>query len=269
MIPPVAEISGEEALARIERAIAHVGFPNAAVATDGDGTLWTHDIGEALFDAVLDAGLVGEPAHAALAAEAEAHGVPLSGLRDATSVARALFEAYVARRYPEDRMCAAMAWCVAGCTPRELAGFATDLLERSFHLRARLIPESTSLLRQLADRRLPLWLVSASPRAVVEAAAAIVADAVGVPTPRVIAMTPRVIDSKIVPEIEGIWPYGDGKREALESLLDGKVLVAAMGDNVFDVPMLRSARVPLAIRPKPALAAVASEVPGLMRLATR
>jgi len=265
----LAELSIEEAIARTERAITHVGLGRAALATDGDGTLWTHDIGEALFDAVLDAGLVGEPARAALVAEADAHGVVISNRSDATAIARELFEAYVGLRFPEDRMCAAMSWCMAGVTTEVLDRFCAELLEGTFGLRHRLIAESNELLRYLSKRGVPVWLVSASPRAVVEAAAKVVAEIAGIDTPRVIAMTPRVVASTIAPATDGPWPYGEGKRAALEAELDGRVLVAAMGDNAFDVAMLRAARVPLAIRPKPALVHVAADVPALMRLATR
>lgn len=261
-----ATITSEEALARVERALDAIGLANAAVATDGDGTLWTHDVGEALFDAVLEAGMVREPAYEALSAEARAHGVDATG--DAATIARTLFEAYVARRYPEDRMCAAMAWCMAGTSATELLAFAREMLERSFRLRARLIAESNGLVRALSRRGLPVFLVSASPRAVVEAAAAIVAEETGIPLPPVVAMTPRVVDGVIAPATEGVWPYGPGKVEGLAQVLAGRTLVVALGDNVFDVPMLKSARVPLAIRPKPALAAAAHEVPGLSRLST-
>ncbi|NVL83953.1 haloacid dehalogenase-like hydrolase, partial [Escherichia coli] len=37
-------------------------------------------------------------------------------------------------------------------------------------------------------------------------------------------------------------------------------------DNAFDVPMLREARIPVAIRPKPRLVERASEIPNLLVL---
>lgn len=266
MIPA---ISVDQAIARLEATIAEVGVDRAALATDGDGTLWTHDVGEALFDEILEAGLVGEPARAALLAEADAHGVNVADRSDPTAIARTLFDAYVALRFPEDRMCAAMAWCMAGMRAEVLAAFCDDVLLRSFRLRERWIAESHELLRWAAARSLPIWLVSASPFAVVDRAAALVADAACIAPPRVIAMTPRLVEGVIAPAIEGIWPYGEGKRTALLSALEHerRVVVAAMGDNVFDAPMLRLSHLPLAIRPKPALARVAAEIPGLLRLA--
>lgn len=263
MIP---EISVPEAIARIERAIEEVGAERAAFATDGDGTLWTHDIGEALFEAVLHEGLVGEQALEPLRAEAEAHGLTVENGADATAVARMMFQAYASLKFPEDRMCAAMAWCMAGMSTFGLARFCDSLLENHFGLRRRFIGESLEVLRYAASRNVPIWLVSASPRIVVERAAAIIESALEVPSLRVIAMTPVVVEDVIRPGIAGIWPYGEGKAKALEAALEGRTIVAAMGDNVFDVPMLLASRVPLAIRPKAALVNVQERVPGLVRL---
>ena len=259
-------ISVQDAIARIGAAVDSIGVERAAVATDGDGTLWTHDIGEALFEAVLDEGLVGEAAHAALLAEADAHSVPLENRDDPVKVARNLFQAYVALKYPEDRMCAAITWCMAGTSTYALARFCDDMLDRRFGLTRRFIAESHAVLQYAASRNVPVWLVSASPLAVVEAAARVIVRELGVPQPNVIAMTPSVERDVIRPSIVGIWTYGPGKRKALDAALGGRTLVAAMGDNVFDAEMLQAARVPLAIRPKPALLNVAQQVPGLMRL---
>ncbi|MGZ3453488.1 MAG: HAD family hydrolase [Polyangiales bacterium] len=254
-------ISVEAAIARIEAALkenAHV-----ALATDGDGTLWTNDIGEALFDHVLHEGLVGEPAREALLAEAHAHGLDAAG--DATAIARVLWESYLAHKYPEDRMCAAMAWCMAGMKLDALDAYCDDVLERRFGVRGRIIEESLAVVRWVAKRDIPLWLVSASPRPVVSRAARIIEELVSAKV-SVVAMTPRVADGAIAVGIEGIWPYGEGKRQALDAALGDRTLVVALGDNVFDIPMLKSARVALAVRPKPALTAKANDAPGLLRL---
>jgi phosphoserine phosphatase len=264
----IPEIAVADAIARIERAIAEVGVERAAFATDGDGTLWTHDIGEALFEAVLQEGLVGEQAYDALRAEAEAHGLTIEAAADATAIARHMFHEYASLRFPEDRMCAAMAWCMAGASTFGLARLCDSMLENQFGLRRRFIGESLEVLRYAASRDVPIWLVSASPRVVVERAAAIIEESLSIPSLRVIAMTPIVVEDVIRPGITGIWPYGEGKAKALEGALDGRTLVAAMGDNVFDVPMLLASRVPLAIRPKTALVNVHEKVPGLSRLST-
>lgn len=265
MIP---ECSVSEVIARIDRAIEEVGVDRAALATDGDGTLWTNDIGEALFEWILAESYVGENALPALLAEADEHGLELESREDPNKVAHGLFQAYVALKYPEDRMCAAMAWCMAGMSTFALARYCDDLLERHFVLTKRFIAEAHEVLRHVSSRGIPVWLVSASPRAVVESAARIIHRELSIPALSVIAMTPSVVEDVIRPSIYGTVIYGEGKRTSLEEALDGRTLVCSMGDNVFDVPMLNAARVPVAIRPKPALIRVYDRVPGLVRLAT-
>ena len=53
--------------------------PGGAIAFDGDGTLWSGDIGEDLFEALLEGGRIEEVAHAALAREAEAEKLSTEG----------------------------------------------------------------------------------------------------------------------------------------------------------------------------------------------
>jgi phosphatidylglycerophosphatase C len=255
-------------IARIDAAIDEVSPARAALATDGDGTLWTQDIGEAMFEGILAEGYVGDGALDALLAEADAYGLELPSRTDPIKVAHGMFQAYVGLKYPEDRMCAAMAWCMAGMSTFALSRYCDDLLERHFVLTKRFIAESHAVLRHVASRGVPIWLVSASPLAVVDSAAKIITRELGIPPLSVIAMTPSVEQDVIRPSIAGTVIYGEGKRTSLEAALAGRTLVAAMGDNVFDIPMLQASRVPIAIRPKPALTQVHDRVPGLVRLAT-
>lgn len=253
---------------RLEAALEALGgVETAALATDGDGTLWTDDIGEALFHAILERGLVGEDALEPLRAEAVAHGVPTKENAGPVDVARALWDAYVARRYPEDRMCAAMAWCGAGNRNDVYDALSVELLQTSFDLRRHLIREAAHVLRWAAKRGVPVFLVSASPRVVVERAASMIATEYDIEPPRVLAMTPLIEGAVVRPRLVGTWTYGEGKVEALsaELAIGQRRLVGAMGDNVFDAPMLRAACVPIAVRPKPALVQIAASVPGLVR----
>ncbi|MEO7092309.1 MAG: haloacid dehalogenase-like hydrolase [Polyangiales bacterium] len=252
---------------RLEAALASLGDQAAALATDGDGTLWTDDIGEALFHTILERGLVGRDALVPLLAEARTHGVVVEGDATPVGVARALWDSYVARGYPEDRMCAAMAWCGAGNRNDVYDMLSVEILHGSFDLRRHLIAESAHVLQWAQRRGLPIYLVSASPRAVVERAATMIATEYAIDTPQVLAMTPLVEDGVVRPTLTGTWTYGEGKVEALsrELAVDQRRLVAALGDNVFDAAMLRAACIPIAIRPKPALVTVAASIPGLVR----
>lgn len=255
---------------RLDRALAPIGADRAAFATDGDGTLWTSDVGEALFDVILEVGWIGEPARAALEAELAFVKKPVHLGGTPAELARGLFTAYLRGAYPEDRMCAAMAWCMAGRREADVRALAREMLEGAFGLRDRLIGEACDLLRWATARGLATWLVSASPRAVVEEAAAIVADELDVPPPRVLSMGPVLRDGVILSALDGTPTYGEGKWLALGPALEGegRALIGALGDNAFDAAMLRAAAVPIAIRPKPALLAIAAEVPGIVRAET-
>jgi phosphoserine phosphatase len=255
---------------RLDRALAPLGADRAALATDGDGTLWTGDVGEALFDRILEVGWIGEPARAALEAELAHVRNPARHGGSPAELARGLFTAYLRGAYAEDRMCATMAWCMAGRREADVRALSRELLEGSFGLRERLIVEACGLVQWACTRGVAVWLVSASPRPIVEEAAAIVAEELDVPVPGVLSMIPRVREGVIEPALDATPTYGDGKWLALGAVLDaeGRTLIGALGDNAFDASMLRAASVRVAIRPKPALLAIAAQVPGLVRADT-
>jgi phosphoserine phosphatase len=62
-------------------------------------------------------------------------------------------------------------------------------------------------------------------------------------------------------EVERPIPYGAGKVSALRSVIGARPILAACGDNAFDVDLLCAARLPLAVRPKERLLARRGEVP--------
>ena len=259
---------------RLDRALDAMDDPSkAALATDGDGTLWTNDVGEALFAALLETndrhGWIGAEAQPLLMQELETYVPELTLHESAADVARTLYAHYLSGGYPEDRVCAMMTWCMAGTQVGALSAFAAEMLATSFDLKRKIIPEAGRVLQWAHRRGVATVLVSASPRAVVELAAKTVAQALDVPVPPVLAMTPRVEAGVIRPALVGTWTYGEGKATALAEAMavEQKTLVAAMGDNVFDAQMLRAACVPIAIRPKPALVSIAESVPGLVRAA--
>jgi phosphoserine phosphatase len=64
-------------------------------------------------------------------------------------------------------------------------------------------------------------------------------------------------------------PYGPGKIHQLEARIGKRPLLAAFGDNVFDVPMLEAARVAVAVDPKPRLLARLKEMPTFAPLLLR
>jgi phosphoserine phosphatase len=73
---------------------------------------------------------------------------------------------------------------------------------------------------------------------------------------------------RILPDVDRPIPYGTGKVRRLHDRIGtGRPLLAAFGDNAFDVALLAEASVGVAVRPKDALRARAGEVSGLVELA--
>jgi phosphoserine phosphatase len=233
------------------------GDPSRAVlAFDGDGTLWSGDIGEDLFHAALRESFLLEAARPALIAEAACYQVPLGAAEaDANAVARELFAAYLRGQYPERETCAMMTWCYAGRRGSELHDLALAVLARE-DLQGRLTHELEPVLEWARHGNVRCVLISASPRGVVEPAGALRGFA-----PRdVAAATPTIHQGVIQPELAGSVPYAEAKLTAGTALFGDARWLAAFGDNVFDIDMLRTAELGIAVRPKPKLASELAEL---------
>lgn len=235
--------------------------PGGAIAFDGDGTLWSGDIGEDFFDAAMKRGPL-EVTREPLRREAREAGLPIAESASATAsdLAHAIHAAYLGGAFPEERICEIIAWIVGGLRHEDLRAFCRETVA-AIHLRDRLHDEAIRVLRRAQAVGIDAYLVSASPLGIVEAAAAVV----GIPLDHVAAVRERISPDGVV-ECGVVRPitYGEGKVTNLRALLGpGRALYAAFGDNAFDVPMLREARNPVAIRPKERLLARAHEVPGL------
>jgi phosphoserine phosphatase len=253
-------VTRADVLARIERERKASNGAKCAVAFDGDGTLWSGDIGEDFFHAIVERGDFRPPALERMREEATAFSIAPDD--DGQTIARRIYAAYKEERFPEERVCELMAWGTAGWSRRELEKFVADLVQRE-RLRARLHPEVVAVVEWARGAGLEVFLVSASPRAVIEESAKLV----GVAPEHVVAATPMWNGDVMLADVHRPIPYGPGKVDGLRRVLDGQALVAAFGDNAFDVPMLQQARVPIAVRPKERLRARASEVAALVELA--
>jgi phosphatidylglycerophosphatase C len=220
----------------------------AAIAFDGDGTLWSGDVGEDLFRAAMRDAYLVEEACPALVAEAERHQLPLGDARDANAIARVLLAAYLAGTYPERETCAMMTWCYAGRTLAEVAEFAASVL-READLQSRLNREVGPIIDWARAAGVRLVLISASPRVVIDAAGALWGFAPG----DVAAATPVVEAGRVLPRMAAPVPYAEAKIAAGRALFGSSRWLAAFGDNVFDIDMLTTAEVGVAVRPKPKL----------------
>jgi phosphatidylglycerophosphatase C len=251
--------SSDEVWARIEALVGTTGRAGV-VATDGDGTLWSGDVGEDLFHAFIEHGEVADPAIEALRREARQHGVSDAGA--GLDVARRIYASYVDGHFPEEPVCELMTWCFAGWTRDRVQAFARDVVGRS-GLEARLHGEVLRVLDRARAAGIETILVSASPVAVVAEAGALV----GFTADRVVAACPRFDGDVMLPDVERPIPYGPGKvSRLLERIGTDHALLAAFGDNAFDVALLASARIGVAVRPKARLRARAHEVTGLVEL---
>jgi phosphatidylglycerophosphatase C len=105
-----------------------------------------------------------------------------------------------------------------------------------------------------------VYVVSASPRAIVEAAAAVA----GIPLERVVAADALWDAETMLADVYRPIPYAAGKVRALQKRVGARPIYAAFGDSAFDLAMLSIARVPVAIRPKPRLVERAHEIPALV-----
>jgi phosphoserine phosphatase len=235
--------------------------PGGVVATDGDGTLWTGDVGEDLFHAFLDNGRVDPPAFEAIVRDARAHGISDAG--KGSDVARRIYNAYLEGRFPEEGLCELMTWCFAGWTRGEVGDFARQVVDGA-GLATRLHPEVLSVVTSARAAGVEVVLVSASPLAVVLEAG----SRVGFDAGQVVAAGATYDGEIMRPDVHRPIPYGSGKVTRLrERIGSARPLYAAFGDNGFDVAMLASAHVAVAVRPKPRLRQQAAAVPGIVELA--
>ncbi len=262
MLPRMQIQTADEVWARIAEAAAATQKQGGrgVLATDADGTLWSGDVGDDLFHAFIERATVHAPALDGIKREARDHG--LSDAGSGPDVARRVLAAYEAGRFPEERIFEIMAWCFAGSTRAEALAFARDALSR-VGLESRMHREVMGLLARARKAGVDVLLVSASPLAAVVAGG----ERAGFDEAHVVAARARYDGDRMLPEAERPIPYAGGKVVRLrEHLGPDRPLLAAFGDNAFDVDLLKSAQVGVAVRPKPRLRERAAMVPGLVEL---
>lgn len=219
------------------------------MAFDGDGTLWSGDVGEDLFRAAMRDDFLVDDAMPALLHEAKTHRIAVNDAASANAVARVLLAAYLAGHYPERETCAMMAWCYAGHALAEVQALALSALKEQ-DLASRLHAELSPIIEWSRQHGVRSVLISASPRVVVEPAA----EFWGFSPHDIAAATPAIEAGRVQPRLAAPVPYAEGKLSAGRRLFGNARWLAAFGDNVFDIDMLTTAEVGIAVRPKPKLA---------------
>ncbi len=230
-----------------------------ALAFDGDGTLWSGDVGEDFFFGILDSGRVSDVATAEVARIARESHIDARG--NAAEVARRIYDAYLRGEFDEEHVCEIMTWISAGWSEEETTAFAIGLVGQAFA--SRIHPEVKAVIAAAKEHGHEIFVVSASPRPIVEAAAAVA----GIAAATVIAATAVLEGAEFATSVHRPIPYGAGKASALRARLENRRLLAAFGDNAFDVDMLKLAERPIAVRPKARLVQRAGEIRGIRELA--
>jgi len=250
-------VSVDGVIARLEATQREPG--GGVVAFDADGTLWSGDVGDDFFRRFVKEGRIEPVAETAMRSLAEECDVPAAG--GAVGLANALYEAYIAGHVPEDRICEMVAFVCAGWTTGEVGELAARVVDLG-GLSSRIHPETRAVVEWARRAGVEAFVVSASPRVVVEEGA----RALGFDRAHIVAVTPLEEGGRLLAGVERPIPYGEGKVHRLLERIGGRPLSGAFSDNVFDIPLLRAARVAVAVRPKPRLVERAGEVPGLVRM---
>jgi HAD superfamily phosphoserine phosphatase-like hydrolase len=115
------------------------------------------------------------------------------------------------------------------------------------------IEPAVEAVRALAQMGFKVWVVTGSPRQVLEPLRGLL------PIERIVGMEFEVAGGALTGRSAGLTTAGDGKVQAVRALFEGDVQLAA-GNSVSDAPMLRMARdVAWAVHPSPALESIARE----------
>ena len=242
-----------EKLAETHRSLEN---QDAILAFDADGTLWSGDVGNDLFLALIAGGAIRNAAHDALVKEALDFGIAPGA--NTTDLARALFDSHETGQYPEDRCFAMMAWAFAGMSLAEAREFSKEVVRES-KLEERLHRFLDPVFQWAKRENVGIWVVSASPKWMVEIGVAMF----GIPSENVIGMMPVIDNEIILPKLDGLPVYGTNKPKVLQQARPQSVLLGGFGDSSYDVPLLQLARLPVAIRPKPSLIRRLPEVPNV------
>jgi phosphatidylglycerophosphatase C len=243
--------------ARLRALLAEPG--DGVMAFDADGTLWSGDVGEDVFHRAVKNEALHDAARPELARVAEQFGIASDG--SASQIARRLFDAYLSGTFPERDTCAMMSWCYAGWSVPELRAYARHAFEET-HLRGRLFRTLDFAFELAKQHGIRTLVVSASPQAIVEEAAA----EWGIAAADVVACRPALDGERILPALAAPVPYAGEKPSALARTTGGRGILASFGDNVFDLELLRAARLAVAVRPKPGLRARLGDLSGIVVL---
>jgi len=228
-----------------------------AVATDCDGTVWKHDIGEAMFHRAIQERLLRDDAGEALGALLRRFELePRADVNASAALLRDAFEsgelfergraAGVDDATVRAQYYAANVWCFAGHRVETLKGWARELFDGEHGFSGKLFDGICVLLERGRAHGLIPYAISASCQWIVEVGA----EYLGIPPWRVAGVRTALRDGCVSTEILQPVTYGAGKVEAALRLCGGRPAVA-MGDsvNATDRELLDSAWLRIAVEP--------------------
>jgi phosphatidylglycerophosphatase C len=246
--PPLNVVSSDALIRNLEARLSGLDPADVLLVFDGDGTLWSGDVGNEVFDLAVRSERFHESLRARLRTEAQRHALHLDLAAPVSALAAAFVGACQSGEYPESDLCALQAWCYAGFTETELHALVREALGTGFE--ARYQKEVRRVIRWARSESLRSVVVSASPRVLVEQASA----ALGFRRDDIVAVEVLTgADGVFQDDIVGQVPYGDRKVTLARKRYGTAHWLAAFGDNGFDAPMLAAAQLGVAVRPKPAL----------------
>lgn len=242
----------------VQKTASHNPDP-AVIATDADGTLWSGDVAVDTFWAMVRRNEVHEIGRIALCDKLEQLGFE----RPSTihQAAKLLFDGYLSERIDEELACDMMMWVHTGLSQQQATEIVTEILHEE-NLVERIHPEMKAVVEWANDKRIPVYVVSASPRFVVQVGVKLL----GIDPKNVIAASPIEQNGKLQPLLDEPMCYAHGKVLGLQRHLPRATIVAAFGDELFDLEMLQHAQIPVAVRPKDRLRKVANQIPGIVEL---
>lgn len=185
---------------------------------DADGTLWSEDLGEALFRWL-----------------AAGHLLPVLGSRDPRDVWEE-YETRVAKNRAQGYAWAVQ--CMAGLKEGELVKWCQQLAYAWPNCR----PAMVGLVKGLSEAEYEVWLVSASNAWVIEAAAPFVGGKVE----QVLGMRVEVDGTTLSDRLVLPLTCNQGKVDAIAQRL-GRAPDLAVGDSLGDLEMLEAAKLPLVV----------------------
>jgi phosphatidylglycerophosphatase C len=217
------------------------------LAFDGDGTLWSGDVSNDVFLSACRSNWFLEGVRLPLLRILSERNLATEG--SIGQLLEGLFLGEQQGTIEEQLLFEIMTWCYAGRSIEELSAYAARTLA-ALGIEGRVRWAYRPLLDWAMGHGHSCWLVSASPWPIVR----VVAKRLGFEEAHIIASRPLVSATGLIePSMLLPVPYGQQKVIQLNAHASSPRLLAAFGDSAFDLELLGTAELAVAVTPKPEL----------------